>query len=670
MTQSTQKAIELCTSKVTMKMKHPEKISPHVSADLLSLMKKKDRLKFKLKRKPTSETIKRNYEETCDEYKRLNDKLYTQNLNEKLSIGDIKSKWKGLNEICGRNKKNSDEVKELMGENGTLCVTPREIANKFNDSFTTVNDSPSLAFLTPLAHKIYQSSQKSLFLMRTDITEVEEIIIGLKSNSAADPDKISPRVAQKLRPCLAQILVHLINLIFAVGKFPLCFKNAIVRPVFKESTKNDPLNYRPISMLNIFAKITEKIIYNRILSFLENNQFFYECQYGFRRKSGTENAAQDVVSYIRDGLNKSKKVSAVFLDLKKAFDLVDHKVLLSVCEEIGIRGLPLKLIKNYFTNRTQAVRVNGTTSDNRPINSGVVQGSVLGSLFLLIMINAIGFLKLSGRLVLYADDAVLLHTHERKGKIDEIIKNDMAEILQFFQMRKLTLNQKKTVFMVFQTANLPVTVPNEILINNDCKIARVDHFKYLGLHLDQHLKFDHHTGNIEKKITGAVGILWKIGAKIPLHSRKLIYSSLIHSHLQFMCGIWGSSCHTVIDSLQTHQNRALRNVHRLNRLHNRAEIYRTYSVLHIRALCIHKIVDFVYQCQKGLTLTSLNFPSQSNNTRSKGLLRKSKPRNNHGKRNISWIGPHLYNSLPPDIKNCQSKYRFASKVKEFLPPPT
>lgn len=419
-------------------------------------------------------------------------------------------------------------------------------------------------------------------------------------------------------------------------------------------------------MLNIFAKITEKIIYKRIVSFLEKNKLLFECQYGFRKKSGTENAAHDVINYIQEGLNKSKKISAVFLDLRKAFDLVDHGVLLQVCEEIGIRGLPLKLIANYLKGRSQTVKVNGVKSSKRAINCGVVQGSVLGSLFFLIVINAIGFLKLKGRIVLYADDAVLLHTHERHECIEDVIKQDMLKILEFLKWRKLTLNEKKTVFMVFQTASRKIATPNEIVISNECKIKRVDTFKYLGLYLDPHLKFDHHTEVVEKKITKAVGILWKIGPKISLHCRKLIYFSFVHSHLQFMCGIWGSTCHTVIDSLQTLQNRAVRNVFHLKMSHSRVEMYRSCEILHIRTLCVIKIVEYVFKCKKNLTMSNFKFPPQGNNTRSEGLLRKSKPRNNYGKKSITWIGPHLYNSLPIDIRKSTSQPLFTNRVKKFL----
>lgn len=662
---STRGAIDACTTTISIKVKHPEKIGEHVNAELLSLINEKDKLRVKLDKKPDSVVINESYILACEKYKQLDEKLYNQYLNDNLIDQEPKAIWRGIDGILGRAKDTENEVRELVNRNGVSMKDPMKIANEFNDRFTEPADVTTSSDTETIIADEYKGAN-SFFLRKTDECEVEEAIDSLKSNAAAGPDGISPKIVKRLKLQLIPLLIGLVNLIFMSGSFPSILKEAIVRPIHKGDDKKDPNNYRPLSMLNFYAKVIERIMYNRILTFMEKNNFLYKSQYGFRRRSGTDNAAHEVITFIRDGLNDGMKVSAVFIDLKKAFDLVDHKVLIEVLEKMGIRGIPLKLIESYLSDRTQAVRVNKIESHKRKINCGVIQGSVLGSLFFLIVINAISLLALNGKLVLYADDAVLLHVHKKNDSVEETIKKDMSKILHFFRMRKMQLNAKKTVFMIFQLLKRPVKVPSEIEINDSCVIKRVDSFKYLGLHLDVGLKFNEHIKVTQSKTARAAGALWKLGTKIPLRCRKLIYFSLIHSHMNFMIAIWGPVAHCTIEPLQVIQNRALRSVFRLEPLHNRVKMYKDINILPIRALCYSKIAEFIYKCLRGLTLTSLQFEKRGGNTRQSNQLKIRKFNNNHGKQSILALGPKIFNGLPDEIKRAKSLFEFKRRMKEHI----
>lgn len=652
-----------CTTITKYKVKQPSKIGDHVNAELLDLIKIKDKLRKKLNKRSTTD-IKIKYDKVCEDFKILNEKLYRNYLNEKLIGHDIGKTWKGLNEVLGRSKDDSGEVKKLITENGDIIDDPIGIANKFNYDFTTHDDLDQ----TKISNIFIEGNKlpNSFFLEPTDEIEIAHVIDSLKSNSAAGPDGISPKIIKKLKIPLTPLIMLLTNLIFSTGNFPTSYKEAIVRPIHKGGKKSETSNYRPISMLNVFAKIIEKLLYMRIYSFLDKKQYLYKSQYGFRKKSGTDNAAHELVSDIRNALDNGEKVSCVFIDLKKAFDLVHHDVLLKVTEAIGIRGMPLKLLKNYLYNRQQVVKVNGVSSDKREIKCGVIQGSVLGSLFFLIVINAISLLKLTGKIILYADDAVLLHTHSKEKNIESDLRLDMKTIINFFNERRMFMNVNKTVFMVFQSSACKARVPTEIIIDDTCTLGRTEYFKYLGLHLDPGLTFHIHAQKIENKISRAVGVLWKFGNKMPIDCRKLIYFSLIHSHLNFMIALWGTATNSTINPLQTLQNRAIRNVYRMDLSVKRIEIYKSTQILPIRALCFSRIAEFIHKCTNNLTLTALTFPQCGGRTRQKNSLHVKKSKNKFGRLNINCIGPKIYNKIPKEITSTCSTHSFKKKLKNFL----
>lgn len=182
----------------------------------------------------------------------------------------------------------------------------------------------------------------------------------MKSASAAGLDGISTKVVQKLTQKLSPAMVHLIEIIFNSGHYPAAFKIAMVTPIHKGGSKSKADNYRPISVLPVLNKIVERVIYKRIVEFVEpiaSKSLLYNFQFGFRQKSGTENAATELVNEISQALDNKKIVSAVFMDLRKAFDLVDHEALLNVLEKYGIRGKPLEVIKSYLENRRQVVKI-------------------------------------------------------------------------------------------------------------------------------------------------------------------------------------------------------------------------------------------------------------------------------------------------------------------------
>lgn len=215
----------------------------------------------------------------------------------------------------------------------------------------------------------------------------------------------------------------------------------------------------------------------------------------------------ELVSSLAGAIEDGKIASIVYMDLRKASDVVDHELLLNVLETFGIRGVVNELIRSFLSNRTQAVKIGDAVSTPLPIKTGVVQGSCLGPLLFLMFINAIGLIKTRGQLYLFADDAALVNIHDRSDNIQELIREDMQPILAFFAARKMSLNASKTKFMIVRSRRQNVFIPPTIQLTESITIESASSFKYLGLTIHENLTWNDHLSCVERKVAGANGIL-------------------------------------------------------------------------------------------------------------------------------------------------------------------
>lgn len=228
-------------------------------------------------------------------------------------------------------------------------------------------------------------------------------------------------------------------------------KVARVVPVYKSGSKTDANNYRPISVLSVLSKIFEQLLADRVSSFLNDQKVIYDHQFGFRSGSSTWTAASELMDDIYRAIDTRNIAAILFLDLKKAFDTIDHGVLLKKLEYYGIRGVANTLFRSYLAGRTQYVSVNGVASSERAITVGVPQGSNLRPLLFLLYINDLARLQLHGKPRLFADDTSVTYIATESTRLLRLMEEDIQKLQSFFNENLLSLNLGKTNYMIFHS---------------------------------------------------------------------------------------------------------------------------------------------------------------------------------------------------------------------------
>ena len=321
-------------------------------------------------------------------------------------------------------------------------------------------------------------------------------------------------------------------------------------------------NYRPVSLLPQFSKILEKIFNNRLDSFIEKKCILGECQYGFRNSRSTYMALMDLIENICESIDKKKYVMGIFIDLKKAFDTIDHNILLNKLYHYGIRGISNDWIKSYLENRKQFVQYDDAISDYKEILCGVPQGSILGPKLFILYINDICNISEIMKFVLFADDSNILCKHENYVPLCELVNIEMNKLSKWFSINNLSLNVKKTSYMLFGNRH----VNNDIKIRIDMEeIEKVHVTKFLGVYIDNRLDWKRHIDHSINKVSKGISIIYRASQKLNETALLMLYNTLILPYLSYCSEVWGRTYITNLNPLFIKQKKFVRIIGRLSR---------------------------------------------------------------------------------------------------------
>ena len=423
-----------------------------------------------------------------------------------------------------------------------------------------------------------------VFFYPTTEFEVAKIISGLKNHGNKLLD-LHPSIVKENKRIFSGHIAELYNFSLLQSEFPDNSKTGRVNPIHKSGPTDDIDNYRPISVLSIFSKIFEKLTYARMLSFISRFNILSSCQYGFRRGRSTTQAITKLLSYLMPAYHCKIFSACFFLDLRKAFDTVDHNILIRKLDHYGFRGNCCTYLKSYFTNRNQYVYLNGEKSDTRNISFGVPQGSILGPLCFSLFINDLP-LAVDADTVLFADDAAFIikaaSLEELYSKINKLFEDLMA----YLNCNRLVANSSKSKLMMFNskpTQNLPD------LIFNNAAIEWVEEFKYLGLVITNKLSYSRHINKVSLNISRLTGIFSNLRSIVPLHIMFKLYFALVFPHLINHIVIWGSAPQSHLKPLSTRLNNLLRVILGVRWIEGRPDMhtdimYKTSNLLKIESI--------------------------------------------------------------------------------------
>ena len=659
---------------VTVPPKHIKR-EPWMSKGLLVSARTKQKLFRKSKDKAKDHPFVKRYFVYKSLYNKLKRKAKFFYTNKILTSykNNAKKTWEFINNSMGKTKNKRSCIDLLKTSKGHIN-DQKEIAEEFCKFFTNVGKKQSNQIgqtATSVAQYLKDKNfNKTLYLQPTDVIEIRQLVLNLKSSTSCGYDNLSSKVLKQIIPGIAHPLVTLINRSLSEGIFPDALKTAKVIPVYKNGESDDINNYRPISLLTTLSKIFEKVIFKRIYNFIDSNNLLDPRQFGFRPQHSTVDAIATLTNDILHAFNKKDYTISIFCDLSKAFDTIDHETLLFKLQRYGIRGNALNLIGSYLKQRKQFIS-NGkqcsATVDVPPY--GVPQGSILGPLLFICYINDLSASLQYCKHILYADDTTLYLAGPNLKVLSKQVNHDLEGLSNWFKANKLTLNIKKTNYMIF--TNKKDKLLNITIEIGGTEIKQVSCTKFLGIYLDNLLKWDAHINYIVKKISSGLYALNSMKRYLTKHNLTSLYYALIHPHLMYGCLLWGNTFKKHLHKIEVMQKKAIRIICHANYNASSDPLFKDKHILKLNDIYKLLTMQFMYKIQaecvpkplKGLFTQNLDY--HDCNTRHKKDFVILRFNNQIVQNSFIVNGPKLWNSLSQNLKGLRYKM-FSTQLKASL----
>ena len=499
--------------------------------------------------------------------------------------------------------------------------------------------------------------------------EVTQCINDLKNKSTFDLYGFSTKLLRNFSQPLIIKLTDLVNESFISGIFPDSLKIAKVLPIYKgKGDKTKVENYRPISILPALSKVFEKLIKTRLMKHLTENGYIDEHQHGFLPGKSTETAILDFTDKIIDALDDRKKVSGVFLDLSKAFDTVDHTILLEKLQAVGILGNELNLFRSYLQNRKQAVSIDFLDHSTNtletcispllPVEIGVPQGSVLGPPFFLVYTSDLSE-NLASTAVIYADDTNCLFIHSTIPDLQSLAQREINSLANYFKRNRLTLNSQKTFIIDFSCRANAESI--NLSIGSD-QIRNTETTKLLGIDLDHNLNWHSHADKLSAKLNSICFTHRILSESCSLEILKIAYFAYFHSLLSYGIVFWGAQIQN-LNKIFVVQKKCIRIISKVAPKTHSKPLFQNLQILPAPCVYIYKCALLIRSQRENL---ALNSDIHSHNTRNKSNLHQLRANTNLKQNSPIQIGIKIFNALPVPIKTADSIKSFKTLLFRFL----
>ena len=369
-------------------------------------------------------------------------------------------------------------------------------------------------------------------------SSVYDFLSILNTSKATGPDNLNAKILKNTAKSISKPLAKIFNYSLYSHTFPSCWKKAHVSPIHKKGDQHIVNNYRPISLLCILSKVFERIVYRDVYNFLLKHDKLNKYQAAYREGSSTEFQLLEIYDSILKAVDSGKLTRYVFLDCSKAFDRVWHRGLIHKLKKLGITGILLKWFTSYLEDRSQCVVINGKVSEQRKLEAGVPQGSILGPLLFLIYVNDINDVVTTSQLRLYADDCSLFCSGKNINEINRNLNEALEKISQWAKDWKITFNAQKTESITFSTRKPRHIEP---LVMNNTQIMEVNEHKHLGCILQNNCKWRRQLDNLTINCARKVDILRSLKHTLSRKTLEHLYKAFIRPKLEYASCVWGNA---------------------------------------------------------------------------------------------------------------------------------
>ena len=582
---------------------------------------------------------------------------------------DSKKFWKVVKSVVPNNKCTNRTDIHLKDNTGEI-IEKKNVAHYINSYFINIGKAdlsvpyPDIESLSDAKgdHVEDQWSPDEF-----NVTEVLKVVKGINVSKSSGLQDISSYVIKEVFSILTRQIAHLMNLSLSSSIFPRAWKRAQVIPIPKSGNLTQVQNYRPISLLPLPGKILEKLMHGRLTDYIQANSLLSSNQHGFRKKHSTVHSVAQLTTFINKKMDVRLPTLAVFIDFRKAFDCVQHPILLNKLASLNICNEVLALFKSYLENREQKVLANNVFSSAQTITQGVPQGSVLGPLFYILYANDLVDVVKYCKVALYADDTVLYIANPDFDVSVRRMRKDVRALLKWCKNNGIRMNTDKTKAMVFGGQKQLKLLPEVKIKAEGTLLQVVPSYKYLGVTLDSQLNFAKHIGKIVRTASVKLRQFRRMRSFLDVNAATMVYKNMFLPVLEYGDIFLTSATAENRKRLQMLQNKGLRCALVKDKDTSTDDLHTEAKLLKLKYRREQHLLNFMYDMsEKESNIKKKCLEGVATRSSSKKLLKTKRPRTEKFKRSLSYYGPKKWNALPNDIQLAATRSEFKNKCQAYV----